>query len=471
MNIVVKKIPVRNMHCSSCEGRIEKAVRKIQGIQNVRADYSENTVYVEYDSTLCNSEIIIQAIVSAGYSIGYSTTASSNLKSIAGILIVFLAVLLLGQSIGGFDMSSQLKGKVTYLVLFVIGLFTSLHCVGMCGGIMLSQSIATQTKGKFGSFLPSLSYNTGRVAGYTALGGVVGALGAVLSVSIGFMAGVAIFAGIFMVLMGLNMAGFTIFRKYLKIPFHKFSLTPRAKTPFIVGLLNGLMPCGPLQTMQLYALGTGSALLGASSMLVFSLGTVPLMLSFGTVTGSFSKDSTQRILKFSGVLVIVLGMIMTNRGLAIVGINLPFSDLTSKSTHGSFMATKTQLDHGVQTIRMSADNRGYTPNVFYVQKGVPVRWVIDGEKINFCNNQVVVPSLHVKKKLVFGENIIEFTPQDQDINFSCWMGMIRGIIKVVDDVNAVDISKDKTFIASGSGCCSTSGHSSYDSTQPQKTWL
>ena len=273
------------------------------------------------------------------------------------------------------------------------------------------------------------------------------------------MSGVALIAGIFMIFMGLNMAGFTIARKYLKIPIPSHYLNEKVKAPFFIGILNGLMPCGPLQTMQLYALGTGGIFQGATSMLFFALGTLPLMLSFGTLTSFFSKDSTKKIMKLSGILVIVLGVIMTNRGLAIAGINLPFSDLTSKVTNKTSMVTKAQIDNGVQTIHMSANNSGYVPNVLYVQKGIPVKWIIDGEQINSCNNQIIIPSLNSKKKLSAGQNIIEFIPQEEDINFSCWMGMIKGVIKVVDDVNAVDMNKDTTAVDSQSGCCSTGGES------------
>ena len=454
------------MYCITCENRIEKAVTKVAGVIKVKASYEENKVYVEYDSLLTSQTVINEAIVSAGYLVE-KKHASNPIKPILGISLIFLAILLLGQNVSEFDMSSKLKGEVTYFVLFIIGIFTSFHCIGMCGGIMLSQSLSNSTNHKAQSFLPSLHYNMGRVLGYTVLGGVVGALGSVLSLSIGFMAGISIFAGIFMILMGLNMAGLNLFRNYLRIPLPAFSIMPKAKTPFAVGILNGLMPCGPLQTMQLYALGTGSVLLGASSMLVFSLGTVPLMLSFGSISGFFSKNSTKRILKLSGVLIIVLGMIMTNRGLAIAGFNLPLFNLPAQSRSGTSMAAKAQLENGIQTLRMSASNQGYAPNVLYVQKGVPLKWIIIGEQINSCNNEVIVPSLQIKKKLVPGENVIEFTPQDQDLPFSCWMGMIRGLIKVVDDVNAVDVAKDTTAIPAGSGCCSTNGSSSCCSKPPQ----
>ncbi|HEX9027175.1 MAG TPA: heavy metal transport/detoxification protein, partial [Clostridium sp.] len=73
-----------------------------------------------------------------------------------------------------------------------------------------------------------------------------------------------------------------------------------------------------------------------------------------------------------------------------------------------------------------------------------------------CNNAVVVPSLNIQKTLKSGENVIEFTPGDKDINFSCWMGMIRGVIKVTDNLDSVDTSKADPSIptpSSGMSCC------------------
>jgi len=118
--------------------------------------------------------------------------------------------------------------------------------------------------------------------------------------------------------------------------------------------------------------------------------------------------------------------------------------------------SKPTIENGVQIIKMTADNNGYTPNAFYVQKGMPVKWIITGSQINSCNNAVVVQSLNIQKTLKSGENIIEFTPGDKDINFSCWMGMIRGVIKVTDNLDSVDTSKGDPSIpapSSGMSCC------------------
>ena len=193
-------------------------------------------------------------------------------------------------------------------------------------------------------------------------------------------------------------------------------------------------------------------------MFVFSIGTVPLMLTFGALSGLLSKGYTKKILKFSGVLIIVLGLIMGNRGLALAGINInPITAFASNSVGSSNpYVAKATLQDGIQIINMTADNNGYKPNAFYVQKGIPVKWIIDGKELNSCNNAIVARALNLERKIKKGENIIEFTPGDKDINFSCWMGMIGGVIKVVDNLDSVDTSKADPSLpppSTGPSCC------------------
>lgn len=449
MTIQRERIKVYDMTCKSCERKVENSIKKLDGVTNATASYNDESVIIEYDTTLCNSALIKDAIKKSGYS-----TEKNNLFKLSGLAIIAFAVIYLGKSTNAIDMSSRLT-DATYLVLFVVGILTSLHCIGMCGGIMLTQSLKTEDKSKFSSIKPALLYNLGRVVSYTIIGGIVGALGSVISLSLNFKAGLQVFAGVFMIIMGLNLSGFSLFKTInLTLPFSLCKIKNKPKAPFLVGVVNGLMPCGPLQTMQLYALGTGSALTGALSMFVFSLGTVPLMLTFGALSGLLSKNNTKSLLKFSGILVIVLGIIMSNRGLVLAGVPTPMTlmrDTMLSSDVSSQEASSVTIENGVQIIKMSADNSGYSPNTLYVQKDMPVKWIIDGKGLNSCNNAIVVPSLNVEKKLKSGENIIEFTASDKDISFSCWMGMIRGVIKVVDDVNTVDTSKADPSVSNSSG--------------------
>lgn len=462
MSFRKETIKVYNMTCASCENRVETAVKNLEGIIMVKVSYSGQFAEIQYDDNLCNLNKIKATIKTAGY----STETPKDYKFI-GILIIVAAVVLLGLKTSGFDMEAKLN-NASYAVLFVVGVLTSIHCIGMCGGIMISQTLSKESNNKFEAIMPALLYNLGRVVSYTILGGIIGALGSVFSFSITARAGMQIFAGVFMIIMGFNMAGFSAFRKFnIKLPYSLCKAKNKSGSPFIIGILNGLMPCGPLQTMQLFALGTGSATKGALSMFMFAIGTVPLMLTFGAISGLLSKGYTKKILKFSGVLIIVLGLIMGNRGLTLAGINVnPLTALENASTsvlggssNGSSNpnVTKAIMQDGVQVINMTADNNGYTPNAFYVQKGIPVKWIIDGKQINSCNNAIVAQSLKIEKKIKSGENIIdEFMPGDKDINFSCWMGMIRGVIKVVDNLDTVDTSKADPSLpppSTGPSCC------------------
>lgn len=427
------------MTCTSCEKRVERTVKKLEGVIDVSASFSGQFAEIEYDSNLCDLKKIKAAIES----VGYSTANPKDFKFI-GIFIAAAAIVLLGINSGNYDMEANLN-NASYAVLFVIGVITSIHCVGMCGGIMLSQSLGKESKNKFEAIKPALLYNAGRVSAYTILGGLIGAIGSVFALSLTLKAGLQLFAGIFMIMMGFNMAGFKAFRKFqIKLPQAACRAMGNAKAPFFVGLLNGLMPCGPLQTMQIFALGTASAAAGALSMFMFSIGTVPLMLTFGALSGLLSKDYTKKILKISGVLIIMLGLIMSNRGLALAGMNL--SPMAIMSNAGAFGETGSQTDSdaikatiqdGVQVLNMTANVYGYTPKTLYVQKGLPLKWVVEGEEITGCNNTIVVPDMNIQQKLQSGNNLIEFTPGDEDLNFSCWMGMKRGVIKVVDDLEAI----------------------------------
>lgn len=446
MNFKKEKIEIKDMVCISCEKRLERELRKVNGVMNVKASYADANVLIEYNSDICTVDTMKTSIKNTGYTISnIENRAIKNkpnkifeVSKVLGVFIIVATIIYLANYSGGIDMSSKLTQNTTFFVLFIVGIFTSIHCVGMCGGIMMSQSISLEKKNSWESVKPTLLYNLGRVIAYTILGGIVGGIGSVFSISLSLKAVITVFAGAFMILMGLNMLGLNILRKlHIKFPWSACSVKNKSKSPLIVGLLNGLMPCGPLQTMQLYALGTGSVAKGAASMFIFALGTVPLMLAFGVATSLISKGYTKKILKFSGILVVILGLIMVNRGLILSGLSVDTFKTSVVNPNKKFEINDTlrkdNPKNGVQEIRITADYKGYTPNVLYVEKGIPVKMIIDGKKLTSCNNQIIIPEFNIIKVLKQGENIIEFTPTSNDISFSCYMGMINGTIKVMNN--------------------------------------
>lgn len=440
MAIKTQSLYVKDMVCNSCEKIIEEDLKKLDGIKNVNASFKTSTVTISYDCDKCSYLDIKKIITKCGYTVmppSNSKDSSSqfaiNALLILGLIFVMTKITSLSNY---FDISSILNSNTTYYILFIVGLFSSLHCVGMCGGIMLSQSLSKN------NVKAPLLYNLGRVVSYTLIGGIIGSIGSVLSVSTQASIIIYIIAGAFMIIHGANTIGFKVFRGLsFRLPFLSKCPTQTSNSaPFVVGLLNGLMPCGPLQTMQLFALSTGSMAKGALSMFIFSVGTVPLMLLFGYMANSLSKNTSKKLIKFSGALIIVLGLITANRGLSLYGLNLNptsnFNNYVSPDNDELLEDTSnvSTIENGVQTVKITADYSGYSPALVYIKKDIPTKFIIDGKQLTGCNNAIVIPSLNIEKELQEGENIIEFTPGNTDIDYSCWMGMIRGNIKVVDEL-------------------------------------
>lgn len=455
--LIRKILRIDGMTCTNCEMRIENGLKKTAGIREAKVSYAAGTAKVGYDPGIVKLSEIIGVIEALGYQVvsGPAGKGGANgkpaqgrektpINQILGIGIILLAGYLIITHTIGFNFIPAISQNMGYGILFVIGLVTSIHCIAMCGGINLSQSVSyrfseREKQSRAAKLKPSLLYNAGRVISYTVLGGIVGALGSVVSFSGTARGVVSIAAGVFMVIMGLNMLnvfpGLRRFMPHMPKVFARKLHAGGTHGPFFVGLFNGLMPCGPLQAMQIYALGTGSPVKGALSMLVFSLGTVPLMFGFGAVSSFLSSRFTHKMMKVSAALVIVLGFFMLNRGFSLSGFDIAGA-LTPKAA-GAAAGTVATVRDGGQEVTTQLQANGYPP--ITVQKGIPVKWTIqaDAGTINGCNGTVTIPQYHITKQLRPGSNEIDFTPQSTGtVTYTCSMGMIRSTISVVADVAA-----------------------------------
>lgn len=445
-DIIKKNLKIDGMTCINCEKKIESRLQQFKEIISVKVDYSTATANVEFDRDLIKAEQIEDIIENLGYK---TKTAQdeNNARFIGIIMILFSLYFLINRFadsgiLSSFPLAQEGMG---YGMLFVIGLLTSIHCIAMCGGINLSQCTIQKSANKipdtkYSAIRPSFLYNLGRLISYTLIGALVGALGSVISFS-GFAKGIVqLTAGIFMIIMGLNMLNlFPWLRKFnLRMPkifSGKINKLNKNNRPFYVGLLNGLMPCGPLQAMQLYALSTGDPIKGALSMFFFSLGTIPLMFGLGALSSLITKKFSDKVMKVSAALVIVLGVYMFNNGINLSGFILNIDNRQGSSiiatVEDDFQTVNTQLYSGrYQSIT--------------VQKGIRVRWIISAESkdINGCNNEIYIPKYNMEKRLYAGDNIIEFTPiESGTFVYSCWMCMIKSTIIVIDDINNIEGTK------------------------------
>jgi len=193
---------------------------------------------------------------------------------------------------------------IEFGVMFGLGLVSSLHCVQMCGPIVLSYSVALEslTSGnkQFAPLLGNhLAYNAGRILTYSALGAAFGFAGqamGLLSRMAGFSHTLAIVSGALMIVVGLSMLGLVpsnlLAQKVLRIPtlfLRKVGTLLSARgtrNRFFLGAALGFLPCGLIYAALLKAMATGSWLAGALTMLAFGLGTAGALIVLGVFSSA-----------------------------------------------------------------------------------------------------------------------------------------------------------------------------------------
>lgn len=492
---------VEGMSCSGCEQAVERALTAVPGVRSVSASAPDGMARVEFEAP-CTAEQLSAAVDASGYiargveltgsdarpagavrgaeaaAAGKGTcacaAAGQDFHGAAAVstpavpirrpgtmdavylVIIAAGIFLIAQNLGinrFFQSIPTINGAgLGSAALFGIGLLTSVHCIAMCGGINLAQSVAIAPasanagvaadtaaasgehpragRGRASLALgPSLRYNAGRLVSYTCIGGVLGAAGQVVSISLGVRSIIGLLAGSFMVLAGLGMTGILAplarLTPHLPRPVACAAASIARRGPFALGLVNGFMPCGPLQAMQVYAIASGSFAAGALSMASFCAGTIPLVLAFGVFAGTMHRTWRRAMLRVASVMMLIFGLFMLQSGLALVGVQLPGASASRAA--GGFV--RAQQDGDVQTVTTELRADGY--DSIQVRAGVPVRWTIHAAAgtLNGCNGEVVLSGFDQQVKLVEGDNVIQFTPQKAGTyNFSCWMGMLHGQI-------------------------------------------
>jgi sulfite exporter TauE/SafE len=224
--------------------------------------------------------------------------------------------------------------ETIYLILFASGLSVGFgHCLGMCGPIVISLSLNLRGRG---AFVPHLLYNGGRIITYALLGGIMGATGSFTLVTASIASlqkTVLVFAGIIIIVMGLAMAGWlpfgSIFGDHynpeglLSRGFRKLSKTKSTATYYPLGMLLGLLPCGPVYTALIAAARAGmeaqsafkGSLIGSGLMLSFGLGTVPSLLLVAKLSDLGWLKRRDIIYKLSSVFMVILGIYFVVKGI------------------------------------------------------------------------------------------------------------------------------------------------------------
>jgi len=346
VGIRTEHLRIEGMQCSGCETTIEDAVKGLGGVVEVGASYPAAEVQVRYDDAALRLSRILAAIEDKGY---LATTVGLTVSPARGstwllAAVKYLAVLAVvgglvywGIAIMPGVMAKMQDPTVGHWMMLTVGFLTGFHCIGMCGSFVVSYTTAAEPRS-----LPSLIaahalYGFGKTLSYAVIGAGFGAIGAVLTIT-PFMRGVvAAVSGLYLILWGIRMLKLFSGMAWLNWAFPRSVMRGvqsgmrRQPRPLVIGLLSGfLLGCGALQAMYIMAAGTGSPREGAVLLALFGLGTLGPLLGFGFFAHLLSRGVLNELLRVSGLLVLIMGLMMANRGLKLTETGYDFASLRDR---------------------------------------------------------------------------------------------------------------------------------------------
>ncbi len=449
------KVPIKGMHCRSCEILIEDKIKEINGVKSVDISYKTGEAVVLYEGGNNPLNKIHQAITDTGYAVGsdgelpFLTRDKKEYKSLGSAFLFIVVGYLLLRFLGltNISLNSDLREPGWGLII-VVGLVAGFStCMALVGGLSLGLSTKfaennpQATAGE--KFIPHLFFVLGRVLSYAFLGGLLGMIGAVFQLSTIANGVITILVALVMLIMGLQLINIFPRLNKFKLTLPKgiskaLGISTKSKEythgrAMILGAFTFFLPCGFTQAMQLYAISTGNFAFGALVMGLFALGTAPGLLSIGGISSVLSGGLKDKFFKAAGVAVIFFAIFNFTNAYNLMGLNFGSISFSSSKNENIITDPNVVFENGVQIVRMIESNHGYSPNKFSIKKDVPVKWIIDAQSAYSCASALVVPELKIRKFLEAGENIIEFTPKEAgQINFSCSMGMYTGVFNVSD---------------------------------------
>ena len=378
---------------------------------------------------------------------------------------------------------------VNILLAFITGITTGgLSCLAVQGGLLAS-SLASQIEKDLGSADPQVkpankvskrkqreleaqlaaskrqrlarpivAFLAAKLLAYTLLGFLLGLVGQVFQLSPYARAFLQIAIGIFMLGNALRMLNVhPIFRYFVFEPpaFLRRKLRKTAQgaddsllTPFFLGFMTVLIPCGVTQAMMAVALSAGSPIEGAALMFAFTLGTSPVFFAVAYFATQLGAKVEKHFMRFAAVVVLILALVTIDSGITLAGSPVSFTRAFNsilvpaqgvqaeapsqgpiEPATSAPQANPSNSDGSVITVKV--ENYGYNPDVIHAKAGEPITLRLVSENVRSCSRAFVIPSLGVQQILPqTGEVEIEIPAQKAgtEMPFMCSMAMYTGII-------------------------------------------
>jgi len=326
MTVQSVTLSIGGMHCTGCADVIRQALESLPGVIRADVSYTKQIGEITFDDARVGLTELESAVIGKGYSIGKHATGFAA-KAKPWLVFLLLLSIVGGVTFWGKSQMPALMQMMTahmnHAALLGIGFLTGFHCIGMCGGFVVGYTNTGLPIWR--QMLAHLSYGFSKTLSYTSLGAGFGLLGSAIAITPQLRGALALAASLFLLLYGLRMLNvFSALRRFvLRLPaklnreLQEKGL--RTRSPWRTGLLSGLLlGCGPLQTMYVMAAGSGDPLQGATILLLFGLGTLIPLWGFGLFATLLSANAMRQLVRVSGILVIVMAVMMAQRGMLML---------------------------------------------------------------------------------------------------------------------------------------------------------
>jgi len=467
---------VEGMNCQSCEVLIEKKLLEQNNIKSVDVSLKGDKVEIQYvGDTIPNLEYLNNQFAAYGYKFSEINSPTSNFDDntttpifqikdgkfhinltklnvffknvLIALLIIFLLLVLDSLHLTKFV---SVDANSSIFAFFLFGLFAGFSsCAALTGGLLLSMSKnwgSTKSTNKINNiflrFRPHTLFHLGRLVSFAVFGGVLGLIGQSIIVSNQIVAIFTIIASIFMVILGLQMLGIKSLQSIrISIPKPIIRLVTiksrfsETNLPFLLGGSTFFLPCGFTLVAQFIALTSGSFVRGSLIMLLFALGTLPVLLSI-SYTGLFFNSKPNLIQNFNfvaGILVLFISIYTINGQLNILGLT-SLNDVLGRIYY-SQDPTYAPIDtDGKQTIKIVASEFDYIPQTsLKIRANESTKLVIDNKGATGCANSLAISGL-LNSYVVLKKGINQIDlglPKPGTYKITCSMGMVKPLLITV----------------------------------------
>ncbi len=451
-----KTVPIKGMHCASCELLITDELEGISGVESAKVSLKSSAATIRSSRKISSKEIEY-AVRSAGYEVGLENDKKSLItlnKSIwrdAAIGVVFVAAFfvifqLFGiDNIAGTASANGGAGTMALLIGLTAGFST---CMALIGGLVLSvaskyaENHPMQTARQ--KFTPHVFFNLGRIISFIILGAVIGWIGSAFALKGSLLGLLTIAVGLVMLILGLQLTElFPRITKGITLPSgisKRFGLQQRKgreysnKNALLLGAATFFLPCGFTQAMQLLAVSTGDPIQAALIMGAFAVGTAPGLLGLGGLTSVVKGVFAQKFFRIVGVIVVAMALLNFVNGYNLSGLNRFFDNLATAGNTSS-KVEEIEPSKYVRVLTTTFHVRtDITPNVFTTKIGQKTILSVDvKENGEGCMSTIMIIGLDDKPQyLAKGKKIeLTFTPEKPGkYTIACAMGVARGSITV-----------------------------------------